>query len=557
MQIPIVNGVYTDMQANYRTAYPRNLVPVPKQTGVSDGYLRTMDGVTQFAAALNISGSERGGINWNGVLYRVVGSKLVSYTADGVPTVITDVGNDGETVVFDYSFDYLAVMSAGNLYYYTPAGVSTATALTVVDGGAAYAVGDYVQFVSGVWGIVDTVSGSAVTGINIYEAGISTAAAIPANPQDALTTTGAGGGLTVNITWTPAPDNTVKLVSTSLAEGSLVDFLWMAGYFVLTDGTSIIPTDLTAPTHIIPAEYGSSEADPDPITGLLKFRNELYACNQYTIEIFDNVGGSNFPFQANEGAIIEKGALSRRAKCKFAQQIAFVGSARNEPVSIYLVIPGAAQKIATAEIEEVLRGYTNDVLATCVLEAREDRVHQHLFFHLPDQSLVYDYAASQVMQQPVWFILSTSTSAYGAYRARHFVYVYNKWTCGDTLDSRIGYLDRTVPTVYGAVVGWQFDITLLYNERKGAIIQALELIGLTGRAPAGTQPTISLSYTRDGVVYGNERFIKLGTLGQLQKRLLWLNALFFREIASMRFRGVTASLCSFTRLEAELEPLAV
>lgn len=553
MQIPIINGTYTDMQANYRTSYPRNLVPVPKQTGIAEGYLRVFDGLSQFAAPLSILGSERGGINWNGVLYRVVGSKLVSYAADGTPTIITDVGDDGQTVVFDYSFDYLAVASAGKLYYYTPAGVATATALSIVSGGTSYALGDTLQFINGVWATVTGETGGVVSALSIFEAGISLESAIPANPQTQLTTTGAGGGLSVNITWTPAVNNTVQVTTQYL--GTVVDFLWMAGYFVATDGTNIIPTDLTAPTHVIFADYGSSEADPDPITGLIKYRNELYVFNRYTCEVFDNVGGTNFPFQANEGAIVEKGALSRRTKCKFAQQVAFVGSARNEPTSVYLLAPGFANKIATAEIEEILRGYTEAVLSASILEAREDRIHQHLFFHLPDQTLVYDYAASQILQQPIWFILSTDASAYGRYRARHFVYCYDKWTCGDIFDSRIGYLDRTVATAYGALVGWQFDVQFLYNQHKGAIIQVLELIGLTGRAPAGTNPTISLSYTRDGLVYGNERFVKLGSLGQFQKRMQWLNALFFREVASMRFRGATPALCSFTRLEAEIEPL--
>jgi hypothetical protein len=554
MQIPIINGVYTDMQANYRTAYPRNLVPVPKQNGIAEGYLRVFDGLSQFAAPLNILGSERGGINWNGVLYRVVGSKLVSYAADGTPTIITDVGNDGQTVVFDYSFDYLAVASAGKLYYYSPAGVSTALTLGAFPGGSGYVVGDTVQFTNGIWATVTAVGGGGiVTGLSMFETGISLTAKIPANPQPQLTTTGAGSGLAVNITWQAAPNNTVQVTTSFL--GTVVDFLWMAGYFVSTDGTNIIPTDLTAPTHVIFADYGSSEADPDPIVGLVKYRNELYVFNRYTCEVFDNVGGGNFPFQANEGAIVEKGALSRRTKCKFAQQVAFVGSARNEPSSIYLIAPGFANKIATQEVEEVLRGYTEDVLAASILEAREDRIHQHLFFHLPDQTLVYDYAASQIMQQPIWFALSTDASSYGRYRARHFVYCYDKWTCGDVLDSRIGYLDRTVATAYGALVGWQFDISFLYNEHKGAIIQVLELIGLTGRAPAGTNPTISMSYTRDGLTYGNERFVKLGSLGQYQKRMQWLNALFFREVASMRFRGTTPALCSFTRLEADINPL--
>ena len=40
MQIPILDGIYTDNNSDFRTAYPVNLIPVPKGQGISAGYLR-------------------------------------------------------------------------------------------------------------------------------------------------------------------------------------------------------------------------------------------------------------------------------------------------------------------------------------------------------------------------------------------------------------------------------------------------------------------------------------------------------------------------------------
>ena len=75
MQIPIINGIYTDNTADYRTSYPLNLVPVPKQNGIANGYLRKADGIALFCGA-DKGGVDRGGINWEGVCYRVIGSTL-------------------------------------------------------------------------------------------------------------------------------------------------------------------------------------------------------------------------------------------------------------------------------------------------------------------------------------------------------------------------------------------------------------------------------------------------------------------------------------------------
>ena len=45
MQIQILNGIYTDNGPDLRTAYPVNMVPVPKQSGISNGFLRPGDGI--------------------------------------------------------------------------------------------------------------------------------------------------------------------------------------------------------------------------------------------------------------------------------------------------------------------------------------------------------------------------------------------------------------------------------------------------------------------------------------------------------------------------------
>ena len=114
MQIPILNGIYADAAPDFRTSYPKNLVPVPKQTGISAGYLRPADGVVEAGTGPGVG---RGAINWNGVLYRVMGTKLVSIAENNTVTEIGDVGGTNR-VTFDYGFTYLAIASNNNLFLY-------------------------------------------------------------------------------------------------------------------------------------------------------------------------------------------------------------------------------------------------------------------------------------------------------------------------------------------------------------------------------------------------------------------------------------------------------
>ena len=171
MQIPILNGIYTDTAGDFRVEYPRNMIPVIMKSGISEAYIRPADGIIGLGTG---PGVDRGAIEWNGLLYRVMGTKLVSISSTNVVTVIGDVGGTGQ-VSFDYSFDYLAIASGGKLFLYR-----TSTGLQQVTD----------------------------------------------------------------------PDL-----------GTVVDVVWVDGYFMTTDGEFLIVTELNNPFAVNPLKYGSAEAD--------------------------------------------------------------------------------------------------------------------------------------------------------------------------------------------------------------------------------------------------------------------------------------------------------
>jgi hypothetical protein len=123
MQINILSGIYADNTSDFRTSYPRNFIPVPKQQGISNGYLRPADGIVQFGVG---PGFDRGGINWNGICYRAMGTKLVRVNEDGSVTTLAEIGGT-DLVRFDYSFDRLSIASDGNLYYWNGISLSHVT----------------------------------------------------------------------------------------------------------------------------------------------------------------------------------------------------------------------------------------------------------------------------------------------------------------------------------------------------------------------------------------------------------------------------------------------
>jgi len=231
MEIPILTGIYTDSGPDMRVSYPVNLVPTVQPSGVSNSYLRPGDGILPLGTG---PGVDRGGIEWLGVCYRVMGTKLVSIAADGTTTILGDVGSGGQVTIV-YDFERLAIASGGRLYYWNSA--------------------------SGVQQVTD-------------------------------------------------PDL-----------GTVLDVAWIDGYFMTTDGESLVVTSILNPFSVNPFKYASSQADPDAVVAVIRLRNEIYAVNTSTIEVFDNIGGDLFPFARIEGRPDAKGrgrnsccnAISRRA----------------------------------------------------------------------------------------------------------------------------------------------------------------------------------------------------------------------------------------------------
>jgi hypothetical protein len=339
--------------------------------------------------------------------------------------------------------------------------------------------------------------------------------------------------------------------------GLVLDAVWVDGLVMTTDGEFLVVNDgLTDPTQINPFKYGNSVVDPDPVVALLKLRNEIYALNRNTIEVFDNVGGQFFPFQRIDGAQIQKGCLGTHACCIYLERIAFLGGGRNEAPGIYVGAAATTQKISTQEIDNLLLTYTEAQLVRVQFEARNDKNHQHLYVHLPDRTVVYDASASEALGDQVWFTLTSTVVGFSQYRARNMVWIYDKWLVGDPQSSAIGYLVQDTGHHWGQQVRWEFGTIIAYNEGNGAIFNRLELVSLTGSVALGTNPQISTSYSVNGLAWSQDRSIAVGTTGNTAKRLAWFQQGNMRNWRIQRFRGDSDAHISFARLEAQIEALA-
>jgi hypothetical protein len=331
--------------------------------------------------------------------------------------------------------------------------------------------------------------------------------------------------------------------------GQVLDMMWIGGYFMTTDGTSVVVTELSDPTSVQPLKYGSAEADPDPVTGLLKNRltDEALVLGRYTIQTLQNVGGNGFPFATVPGSTLPVGCVSASAKTEFGNGFAFVGSGRKDALGVHMAAGQSAQKISVRAVDDALAAV--DDPAAIELENLSSRDEQRLFVHLPTETWVYLLTASEKAGEPIWYRLRSGIGK--PYRPRHAVLCLGKWYVGDTETASIGTLSDDVDSHFGEDVEWQFEPGLIYNNGNPAILHQIELIGLPGRGM--TPASYFLSMTSDGETFSPERPLHIMP-GERGKRVWWKPHRRFQSYLGLRIRGI-GGRPGFSALEATVQPL--
>jgi hypothetical protein len=555
LSIPLMTGgTSTTDDGNVQGEFAVNLKLRQIPTKDKPGTCTSHGGLTQWVASSAAGDSDRGGILWNGIMYRVQGGSVYSYDTSGTRTLIGSVVNDGQRVRLDYGFDFLIVVSAGRMYYYAPGGFSFISAVaSVASGGTGYAVGDTITLSNTYEKLtVNAVSGSAVTSVNITTSVNMLTAFIPPNPVAQSLSSGGGTGASFNLTWA-ARGNFIE-VDTTLSAGitPIVDACFMAGYVMVTDGVDVWNSSLTNLTFF-PGYFGSAEYDPDGITYIYKLNNQLYIGGKNTTQTMANTGGNNFPFTVQQSYTFDIGCVSRQTMCYFNRTLAWIGGGRNMPNGVWMLNGNAPAKISSAAVDYELAKLTADQVAVVTLEAISFEDSELLYVHLPHKTLVFDATATAGLGVKFWTQLNSGASADDFYRARNFVRFNGMWACGDLADNRVGFLDSATGGHYGAPVLHRSSSPMVMLPLASAGLRSVELKCITGQA--GDTSRIAMTYSSDGIRWSQTRYTQAVSRGGYSKRIRWLPGGLTRNKLQVRVDHVTTQHCTWFGLDLELEAL--
>ncbi|MEE8598095.1 MAG: packaged DNA stabilization protein, partial [Dehalococcoidales bacterium] len=330
--------------------------------------------------------------------------------------------------------------------------------------------------------------------------------------------------------------------------GDPIDGVWVDGYYFLTDGEFIYHTDITDESSIDPLKFATAEFMPDKSLGLGKTQdNKVLVFGRYTCEYFVNDASEQFSFARVASRAVKIGIVGTHAKAEMGDKWYLLGSRKEESISVHVLGVGAAQKVATREVDKIIGLYTENQLQGAVVEPRTEDGYSFLIVHLPNHVLQFNETlAKKSGIEQAWTILKTDVTGDLPWRAKHGLFEPRKgqWVYGDKRDSKIGILDNTVATHYGDISEWILDTP--FTNLESMSINSLELETLPGHTTT-LDATVFVSMIYNGVTFGSE-FIELyGEPSEYGERFILRRLGDVTDWFSFRFRGASRSRMAFSK----------
>lgn len=274
------------------------------------------------------------------------------------------------------------------------------------------------------------------------------------------------------------------------------------------DGTSYTGTSIA-----------TAETRPDFVTAVCLNGQSLLVFGEKSIELWQDVGAPNFPYERVPGAVTDRGLLAPYAFCKADNTVFFLGENR----ILYRMNGITPVRVSNHAIEAEWQTYAT--ISDAFLFAYQFDGHEFVNVTFPSQpsTWTFDIATGLPHERESW---DENNTRLGRWRGNCTINIYNKILIGDAFSGRIGYLDGATYTEYGSTMRGLGTAPALHSDRKRLFHRSLELdiesgVGLT--TGQGSDPQVMLDWSDDGgrTWSDHQEWSAMGAMGAYKTRLRW------------------------------------
>lgn len=257
-----------------------------------------------------------------------------------------------------------------------------------------------------------------------------------------------------------------------------------------------------------PLDFATAEGQPDNLVAVLSDHREIFLFGTETIEVWYNSGASDFPFERNQGAFIEKGCAARYSVAKQNNTVYFIGS----DLMVYQMTGYTPVRISNHAVEKTLKNVTLDDAFAYTYQSEG-----HLFYVLtiPERNLTWCYDIST----GAWHV--RQSYQFGRHQSNNAIFFDSKTLVGDFQNGRIYQMAANFYTDDGEPVIREFVLPTVNNGREFLTVDSLEFDMGTGVGlilGQGDDPELRVYFSKDSGKTYSQNF-KRGRIGKVGEYL--------------------------------------
>ncbi len=337
------------------------------------------------------------------------------------------------------------------------------------------------------------------------------------------------------------------------ANGNPQYVVYIDGYFVCTtDSKKFIVCALNDGLDWNPVDFGSAEADPDDIVAPIVHRNQLFIGGSQTIEAFQNIGGTDFPFQRVPGFVMDSGIDAPLSIVNAHGTFYCIGGAQNETPQVMAFDGSQMVPISSDGIDFILQDLTPEELSQVYGFCYSDDGSRFVGWVLPDTCVVYEQRSKKWHERKSQ-VTTIDGVVNSRWRVQSLVTAYNRVIVADYVDGRIGELSPVAYTDYGTEILRDVSTMPFSNNSKPVSFPWIELTVESGVGnTAAPDPKITMSRSLDGKTWTAPRMRSMGKLGKYGHRVIWRRNGQAKRFEIFRFQMSDPVKPVFIKLEADI-----
>lgn len=268
--------------------------------------------------------------------------------------------------------------------------------------------------------------------------------------------------------------------------------------------------DVGSATSFDALNFATAEANPDLLVGMKVDHVQPILFGAESVEIWDNVAISGFPFQRSVNGYVELGCFNGKSIAKCDNSVFWLAN----DYTVRRLNGVTPVRVSQHGIEQLIQ---NATISTANAWSYSQGGHLFYVLSFNEVTVVYDATTGVWHQRQSYgydnWSMGTHASAYG----------YE--LVGSSRTNKIGILRRDVYDEFGDTQRMEWTYQPVYNEARRAFHDRLEIICKTGVGTVtgqGQDPAMMLDYSDDsGRTWRSMPNRSLGAIGRYSDRVHW------------------------------------